>query len=193
MKESVGYTVTLNIAIIFIIIVFTFLSSAIIYFKSNKVSNIVMNSIEKYEGYNRYAVDEIKKKMDSLGYSGRDIKCESVIDKKNEACFLQASTNSSDSSLAQSALGYNIYVLGSAIVSIDSAITLMKSYDTSQYAADGYCVYVCVDRNKTYDSNEGFDFYYKVRTNMMMNIPIINEILDIPIYSNTNDMHYFNF
>ena len=35
MKESVGYTVTLNIIITFIIIVFAFLSAALIYFKSN--------------------------------------------------------------------------------------------------------------------------------------------------------------
>ena len=59
MKESIGYTVTLNIVITFIIIVFAFLSAALIYFKSNKVSNVITETIEKYEGYNVYAKNEI--------------------------------------------------------------------------------------------------------------------------------------
>ena len=73
MKESVGYTVTLNIVIMFIIIVFAFLSAALIYFKSNKVSNVVINSIEKYEGFTlEHANDEIKKKAKKVYKSVSD-------------------------------------------------------------------------------------------------------------------------
>ena len=46
MKESIGYTVSLNIMIVFITIIVAFLCAALIYFKSNKVSNIITSSIE---------------------------------------------------------------------------------------------------------------------------------------------------
>ena len=43
MKESVGYTVSLNIMIVFITIVVAFLCAALIYFKSNKAGNVITN------------------------------------------------------------------------------------------------------------------------------------------------------
>ena len=59
MKESIGYTVSLNIMIVFITIIVAFLCAALIYFKSNKVSNIITSGIEKYEGYNDTSIKEI--------------------------------------------------------------------------------------------------------------------------------------
>ena len=52
MKESIGYSVTINIVITFIVIIFAFLAAAVVYFKTNKASNIVVDTIQKYEGYN---------------------------------------------------------------------------------------------------------------------------------------------
>ena len=140
MKESVGYTVTLNIAITFIIIVFAFLSAALIYFKSNKVSNVIVNSIEKYEGFNNLAIKEIDRNMDSLGYNKMSINCADSIE--NGKCKIQNKASSKK----------------------------------------GYCAYLC---------EEGDYYYYRVRTNMMINIPIINDLLNIPIYSNTNRLYNF--
>lgn len=147
MKESIGYTVTLNIIIIFIIIVFTFLSSILIYYKSNKVNNVIINSIEKYEGYNNLSKKEIVSKMSSLGYNKNSINCKKSVNDKNDS---------------------------------DNKCILETSSDGSQ----GYCVYYCEEDNGEY-------YYYKVRTNMMINIPIINDILNIPIYSNTNRLFDF--
>ena len=75
MKESIGYTVTLNIMIIFIVIIIAFLSAALVYFKSNKVSNVITETIEKYEGYNDVAINEITRKLSSLGYNRKKINC----------------------------------------------------------------------------------------------------------------------
>ena len=136
MKESIGYTVTLNIVIVFIVVIFAFLSAAIVYFKSNKISNVVMNSIEKYEGYNSLSKSDISAQMASLGYNKGKINC--ATDKK---CTLKND------------------------------------------GKDGYCVYEC-DGNKDY-------YYYKVRTNMSINIPIINDLLNIPVYSNTNYIYNY--
>ena len=149
MKESIGYTVTLNIAILFIIIVFAFLSAALIYFKSNKVSNIITETIEKYEGYNTYAKNETNTKLTSLGYNKKQVNCityyNKIGDKERDKC---------SSSLTD--------------------------------GSDGYCIFVC---KEMFDSE--CYYYYKISTNMMINIPIINEILDIPIFSNTNRLYDF--
>ena len=150
MKESIGYTVTLNIMIVFITIVVAFLCAALIYFKSNKVSNIITTTIEKYEGYNVTAINEINIKLSSIGYGSRSIACaQSVTDETavNDTCNIE-----------------NISTAG----------------------ISGYCVYKCMEK-------ENSDYYfYKIKTNMMMSIPIIHEIVDIPIYSNTNRLYNFN-
>lgn len=141
MKESVGYTVTINIIVTFIIILFAFLSAALIYFKSNKVSNIITETIEKYEGYNSSAKKEISTKLTSIGYNKKKLnRCDEEID----------------------------------------------SCSRIEYSNDGYCIYLC---EETVDEEQYY--YYKVRTNMMLNVPIINEVLDVPIFSNTNRMYDF--
>ena len=156
MKESVGYTVTLNIAITFIIIVFAFLSATLIYFKSNKVSNIIVNSIEKYEGYNHHAESQVLRGLSAIGYNIKSIEssCTSraVIDDTNDTG--------------------------------NRGVKCELTSDSSGRGKNGYCVYLCTDTNEEY-------YYYRVRTNMMFNVPIINNLLDIPIYSNTNRLYDF--
>lgn len=152
MKESVGYTVTLNIIITFIIIIFTFISAALIYFKSNKVSNIITDAIEKYEGYNSLSDKEMAVKLASVGYNKSNIKC-------------ATSVNSSEKNKTKCSL-----------------IRTLPNATSANAGKNGYCVYLC---------NEGEYYYYKIRTNMMINIPIINNILNIPIYSNTNRLFDF--
>ena len=145
MKESVGYTVTLNIAIMFIIIVFAFLAAALIYYKSNKVNNVIINSLEKYEGFNDLAINEINNSMTTLGYNRHSINCGNNISDGGNTCTLVGDGDSKD---------------------------------------NGYCVYVCVEENKDY-------YYFRVKSYMMINVPIINEILNIPIFSNSNRLYDF--
>ena len=147
MKESVGYSVTINIVITFIIILFAFLSAALIYFKSNKVSNIITSTIEKYEGYNYLAKNEINERLASIGYNRKKINCKDMVE-------------------------------------ADDTITgYCQVEDKSFSSKDGYCVYFC-------EESDGY-YYYKIRTNMMLNVPIINELLDIPVFSNTNRLYDF--
>ena len=151
MKESVGYTVSLNIMIVFITIVVAFLCAALIYFKSNKVSNIITTSIEKYEGFNTTSINEITMNLKSIGYGSHAISCGNgtVADKgaKGGTCNLVQQNN------AKGELGF--------------------------------CVFYCVD------AKDDQYYYYKIKSNMMISIPIIHDILDIPIYSNTNRMYKF--
>ncbi len=149
MKESIGFSVSLNIMITFIAIVIAFLSFSLIYFKSNKVSNIITSAIEKYEGFNSTAKNEISMKLASIGYGSVAIDCPSAVTDEDDAdgeCKIQGSS--------------------------------------SEQGANGYCVYKCEENNGEY-------FYYKIRTNMMFNLPVIHDILNIPIYSNTNRLYKF--
>ena len=151
MKESVGYTVSLNIMIVFITVIIAFLCAALIYFKSNKASNIITSAIEKYEGYNDLSISEIKRNLTSLGYGSHGISCSSTVSDK---------------------------------ITADDVITCNLTTDNNGTGTKEYCVYECQEESGEY-------YYYKIRTNMMINIPIIHDILNIPIYSNTNRLYDF--
>ena len=156
MKESIGYSVTINIVITFIIIIFAFLASAIVYFKTNKASNIIVDTIQKYEGYNKTAKNEIARKLGSLGYGSHSINC--------------AQTLSTSSAY---------------YAKVNATCTFTDPGGNSANNNRGYCVYICTDA--------GMDeyYYYKVRINMMINVPVIGDVLDIPIYSNTDRIYDF--
>ena len=139
MKQSVGYSVTLNIVIVFIVIIFTFLSATLIYYKSNKVSNIITETIEKYEGYNEYSRAEISQRLTALGYNKNKLRNCGTID----GCELQ------------------------------------------YHGDDGYCVNTCDDTERP------CYYYYRIKTNMLVNVPIVNDFLELPIYANTVSLFDF--
>ena len=145
MNESVGYTVTINIIITFIIIVFVFITNALIYYKSNKVGNLITDSIEKYSGFNDLSLNEVSKNLDSIGYNKTKINCsESISGKNNTIC------------------------------------NVVRKDDTQP---NGYCVYECDAANNYY--------YYKVKANMIINIPILNEMVNGSVFSSTENMYNY--
>ena len=166
MKESIGYTVSLNIMIVFITIIVAFLCAALIYFKSNKASNVITSAIEEYEGYNPSSISEINMHLTSLGYNKHSIesKCtdkQKVVDNGATSGFCTLTS------------------------------------DPEGRGKNGYCVYECfecenVPIGSACEKQYSEYFYYKVRTNMMLSVPIMHNILDIPIYSNTNRLYNFN-
>lgn len=78
MRQSIAYTQTLNIMIVFITIIFAFLLAILNYYKAYKVSNALTDVIEKYEGYNSLAEEAILRDMATLGYSSGNISCGNV-------------------------------------------------------------------------------------------------------------------
>ena len=68
MNQSVGSVALYNIIIAFLIITFAFLAGAISYSKAFRVNTRIINSIEKFEGYNVKASAEINKTLNNLGY-----------------------------------------------------------------------------------------------------------------------------
>jgi len=69
MREGIGETFTYNIIILFIIIVFGILAATISYYKAFKVNNRILDSIEKFEGYNAASRADIEGKLKTIGYT----------------------------------------------------------------------------------------------------------------------------
>lgn len=75
MKQGVGFSVTINIMAIFIVVTFAFLVTSLNYYKAYKINNAISDSIEKYEGYNNFSIKEIDTKLNSLGYINNKAGC----------------------------------------------------------------------------------------------------------------------
>lgn len=69
MRQSIGMNAQLNIIIVFILIVFALMAASLSYYKAYKVSNSIISSIEKYEGFNTLAQNEINNSLNTLGYN----------------------------------------------------------------------------------------------------------------------------
>lgn len=75
MKQSIGFTYTLNFVILFIVITFAFLVGIMSYYKAFKVNSQIANAIENHEGYNALSASEIDRILTSLGYTKGQVKC----------------------------------------------------------------------------------------------------------------------
>lgn len=79
MKESIGSTASLNIIFAFLAIIFAFLAGTLSYYKAYKVNNIIVNSIEKFEGLNDLSINEINIALSNLGYQRYKSDCDDNI------------------------------------------------------------------------------------------------------------------
>lgn len=76
MRESIGSVFLYNIVFIFLAIIFSFLMGTLIYHRAFKINNRIISVIEKYEGYNKYAIKEIDDQLADVGYpTGWDKDC----------------------------------------------------------------------------------------------------------------------
>ncbi len=69
MREGIGSIVLYNMIIIFIFIVFALLAATLSYYKAFKVNSYILLSIDKFEGYNDLAIEEINDTLQTLGYT----------------------------------------------------------------------------------------------------------------------------
>lgn len=75
MSGPIGHTYIYNIIILFVVIVFAFLAGTLSYYKAFKINNIIISSLEKYEGYNSLSKTEMERSLGNIGYSTGNIKC----------------------------------------------------------------------------------------------------------------------
>lgn len=68
MKESIGLTVTINIIVVFLAVAFVFIIGIVAYNRAYKAASLIIKEIEKYEGYNDLAFEQIEKDLNNVGY-----------------------------------------------------------------------------------------------------------------------------
>jgi len=69
MREAIGSVQLYNIIIIFFFLIMAIMIATVTYQRSFRVNIIIVNSIEKFEGYNHLARAEIVEGLDTIGYS----------------------------------------------------------------------------------------------------------------------------
>jgi hypothetical protein len=75
MKQSIGGVYLYNFIIVYIVVVFAFICGFLSYNRAFKVNNRIINSIEKFEGYNEGSKNEINRTLKTLGYASGTPTC----------------------------------------------------------------------------------------------------------------------
>ena len=172
MRQSMGEISTLNIIIIFIIIVFGLLSASLNYYKAYKLNTRILDIVQKYEGYNNFSREAITNDLNSFGYvknPGNDF-CKKTIGTGNKALTL-VGTGDNKSQIAR-----NI-TLG------DGGTNIPSHY---------YCLYYVPDdsKGKTKTNKEPLYYNYVVFTYIFVDLPIVGQF-KIPV--RTKGERVYNF
>lgn len=180
MKQSMGGITMLNIIIIFIVLVFAFVAGTISYYKAYKVNRQILNSIERYEGYNGGAQSEADKALGSLGYNpAGSNSCAKTFNDNGVTGYLVEKGNTIGAGLS----GLEDYT-NNAIGTLED-----KAYD--------YCVYIFKDtdgRNATVKGNSiltNYYYSYGVVSYITIDLPIINNTLRIRVFTRTEKIYKF--
>ena len=75
MKQSIGQSVSINIIVIFLVIMFAFIAGILSYTKAFKVNSNISKAIETSEGYNKVSKKEIDRLLTGLGYVKMPVSC----------------------------------------------------------------------------------------------------------------------
>lgn len=68
MGQTYGNVFLYNLVFIFLAIIFSFLMGTLIYHRAFITNSRIINALEKYEGYNKYSINEIEVQLESIGY-----------------------------------------------------------------------------------------------------------------------------
>lgn len=159
MRESIGSALIFNLMIVFISILALLFVGSIGYSKAYKVKNKIIEEIEKTETYDRATAEEIEKWLN--GESDGDIREGGIGYKKLT------------SGMTSSCPNYE-----------DDGLTYVPISTDSRYH---YCVYkanTCsTDKQSSGSANCGT--YYRVIAFMYINLPVIEDLLEIPVMGET--------
>lgn len=166
MRESIGSALLLNIVIVIVGVISAFLISSIAYSKAFKAKNRIIAVIDEYDGvcdfanYTDECANKINDELKDMGYSS-NISAEC---KKN---------------------AYNSYVNDNSGV---------KDVEPRYLGDNGlkYCIYefiLCdvtrVNGNRQCKDSSNVYHYYKVKTFMHFDIPLIGSFLEFPVSGDT--------
>ena len=167
MKESISYSFLLNIVIVFIFVCAAIIMGIFSYYKAFRANTVIVNAIEKYEGFNCMSQEEAALKLSSIGYNVPfKVNCKS---NWGTPCVTDSNDN-------YAVISYN---LDDATVS-DSFYALNDQMNSK--------IYSCENNN---NCNSTKRYQYGVYTYMYVDLPIISSVARIPFYSKTREMYEF--
>ena len=179
MRESIGTTFMLNFILLFLFLVFAFLAGTISYYRAYMVNNIIMNAIERYEGYNDFSRAEISRRLSGVGYEF-DVGAGAGNRQGGRGCPPYRADNS---------------------LTFPGMSELAPRGELHQWHADdplhvGYCIFVYwpdVASQTVGGHPQTTDVWYSygVLTYMYLRFPVLEARLRIPIFSRTNRMYDF--
>lgn len=168
MKESISYSFLLNIIILFIFVCAAIVTGIFSYYKAFRANTIIINEIEKYEGYNCNSMSKIASKLNSISYNlPFDVKCKAGEDN----CATDDLNN------------YKVYFYYVDEFDDIGGYTILNeanSFDGSVIRCDG-------DNN----CQMLYTYQYGVYTYMYTNLPVVSGLLRIPVFSKTAQLHDF--
>lgn len=167
MRDAIGSSLLLNIAIVVIGVISAFLIGSIAYSKAYKVKNRIISVIEKYEGKCEFSDEDdcykdIESQLTDMGYSsniGADCPDDEVIETDM--------TNLKDKGILKIERVYP-----ETVGSTGHRYCVYK-YTLCNVTQTGSTSYIC------YGSNE--NYYYKVFTFMHFDIPVIGNALEFNV------------
>lgn len=174
MKESISYSFLLNIIILFIFVCAAIVTGIFSYYRAFRAGTIIVNEIEKYEGFNCVSQESIAKKLSGVSYNlPFNIHCKEGEDN----CITDE--------------GYNYKVFS---YNLDN--NLSDSYDMVEKIEVGDSSYTAAVSTNCYADFNGMplckmssEYQYGVYTYMYTNLPIVSGFLRIPIYNKTKKMY----
>ena len=172
MKESISYTFLLNIIILFIFVCAAIVMGVFSYYRAFKANSIVVNAIEKYEGFNCLSEQEAATKLNNISYNVPfNVTCKESYGKP---CMTDLNGN-------YAVVSYNIDYSSGEYVKVANDF---KYEENKRY----------YDMNSQYDWETGEQtnrYQYGVYTYMYVDVPVIGSLIKIPFYSKTKYLYEY--
>lgn len=167
MKEGISYSFLLNIIILFIFVCAAIITGIFSYYRAFRAGTMIVNEIEKFEGFNCVSAESISQKLSGVSYNlPFDVNC-----KTGETnCVTDVGKN-------YKVYSYNLDASSSTPDSVEKIEIGDFSYDgASSISCDGN---MCTMSSK---------YQYGVYTYMYIDLPIVSGLVRIPIFNKTRVM-----
>lgn len=169
MKEGISYSFLLNIIIVFIFVCSAIVMGIFSYYRAFRANAIIVNSIEKYEGYNCYSQKEISRKLGGISYNvPYDVACGSNY---GHHCTTDPNKN-------YVVVAYNLDVDG-------------YYYDYDDFMEHDNNMFSYIEDSLGYSDGLGNytkKYQYGVYTYMYVDLPIISNFIRLSYFSKTKEM-----
>ena len=171
MNESISYSFLLNIIILFVFVCGAIVTGVFSYYRAVKANTLIVNEIEKYEGYNCLSQQSIEKKLSSVSYNAPfAARCSSRYGDLNQCMIDPVSQNYAVYSYNNEGLSDN---LGIGSYAFDDNFNSKVKCDDS-----GKCLHTT-------------EYQYGVVTYMYVDLPVVSSLLKLSYFSKTREMHEF--